>query len=244
MEDVIRCPYINKYQMKTRILFGILIPSIAIILYLLGSSFIKFIPIEFVENERINNLFKFQSYGLMLSFLVLVITLLMAPNSKKYLRFGDLSSRSKTVKLLGIKEKDNWYNISLSFLLIITILTALFMYFSVGKTANWNNLLPMLPFIFLFSLTNSFNEEIITRFSVVGLLEDHLKPIQIMWSSAFIFGLIHYFGNPGGFIGVLMAGFLGWLLTKSIIETKGIGVAWVVHFVQDIVIFGFLLISL
>lgn len=63
--------------MKTRIL----IPSIEIILYLLENSFIKFIPIEFVEDERINNLIKFQSYGLILSFLVLIITLLLAPTN-------------------------------------------------------------------------------------------------------------------------------------------------------------------
>lgn len=61
-----------------------------------------------------------------------------------------------------------------------------------------------------------------------------------LWSAA-IFGGIHYFGTPGGPLGMLMAGFLGWLLAKSVVETKGFGWAWLIHFLQDVVIlFAFL----
>lgn len=35
-----------------------------------------------------------------------------------------------------------------------------------------------------------------------------------------------------------MAGLLGWLLAKSVVETNGIFWAWFIHFVQDIVIFS------
>lgn len=227
-----------------KITAGILIPSIAIVLYLLGNSWVNVISVDFVENERINHLIKFQIYGLLLSLLTLCITLYLAPDSKKYLKFGNLSALSQPVKVLGIKASDSWYKTGLSYLVVITISTALFMYFGVGKSANWNNLSAFLPYIIIFSLTNSFNEEIITRFAVVGLLDGYLKPLQIFWSAALIFGLIHYFGHPGGPLGMLMAGFLGWLLAKSIIETQGIGVAWGVHFVQDIVIYSFLLISI
>ena len=52
-----------------------------------------------------------------------------------------------------------------------------------------------------------------------------------------LFGGGHYFGTPGGVTGVLLAGFLGWLLSKSIAETHGFGWAWLIHFVQDVVIF-------
>jgi hypothetical protein len=51
-----------------------------------------------------------------------------------------------------------------------------------------------------------------------------------------MFGLPHYFGTPSGVIGVLMAGFLGWLLAMSLVETQGIFLAWAIHFVQDVVI--------
>jgi hypothetical protein len=35
-----------------------------------------------------------------------------------------------------------------------------------------------------------------------------------------------------------MAGLLGWLLAKSVLETNGIFWAWCIHFLQDIVIFS------
>jgi hypothetical protein len=54
--------------------------------------------------------------------------------------------------------------------------------------------------------------------------------------SALIFGIGHYFGSPGGIPGVLMAGYLGWFASKSIHETKGFFWAWMIHFVQDIII--------
>lgn len=229
--------------MNIKIVQGIIIPSVGIILFLLGHSWVKGITVNFAEDGRINHLIKFQIYGLVLSILILGLTIWLAPESKKYLKFGDLSNLAQPIKVLGIKPNDNWYRTGGSFLIGITVVTALFMYMGLGNTTNWNNLLSLMPIVILFSLTNSFSEEIITRFSVVGLLDGHLKPHQIMWSAAMIFGLIHYFGNPGGPIGVLMAGFLGWILAKSLIETQGIGVAWTIHFVQDIVIYSFLLNS-
>ena len=37
---------------------------------------------------------------------------------------------------------------------------------------------------------------------------------------------------------IITSGFLGWLLAKSVIETKGLGWALLIHFLQDVVIFG------
>lgn len=226
-----------------KVVAGILIPSVAIILYLLGNSWVKNFSFQFVGNQLVNQLIKFQVYGLLLSLLTLGLTLLLAPDSKQFLRFGDLSAVAAPVKLLGIKAGDSWYKTGGSFLVVITLVTALFMYAGLGKTADWSRFWEILPFILLFSATNAFNEEIITRFSVVGLLDGVVSPLQIVWAAALIFGLVHYFGNPGGPAGVLMAGCLGWILAKSVIETGGIGTAFIIHFVQDIVIYTLLLIS-
>lgn len=35
-----------------------------------------------------------------------------------------------------------------------------------------------------------------------------------------------------------MAGLLGWLLAKSVLETNGIFWVWGIHFLQDVVIFS------
>jgi hypothetical protein len=45
---------------------------------------------------------------------------------------------------------------------------------------------------------------------------------------------------PGGLPGVAMAGFLGFVLARSVVETRGVLGAWFVHFLQDIVIFTLL----
>lgn len=54
---------------------------------------------------------------------------------------------------------------------------------------------------------------------------------------AALFEGVHYFGAPGGVPGVLLAGFLGWFLSKPIAETRGFAWAWLIHFAQDVVIF-------
>ena len=42
-------------------------------------------------------------------------------------------------------------------------------------------------------------------------------------------GSVHYFETPGGVAGVVLAGFLGCLLAKSIYETRGIFWTWLIH---------------
>ncbi|OSZ79547.1 hypothetical protein CAP35_15240 [Chitinophagaceae bacterium IBVUCB1] len=228
--------------MRIRIIIGIALPAILIIMYLLGSFGIKELNWIWIENASINSMLQFQVYGLLLSAISILITVAVSRNSIALLRVGNLSSPAKPVKLLLIREGDNWYKTGFSYLVGITIVTTLFMYGGLADKLQWHLLTDMLPWVILFSVTNSFNEEIITRFSTVGMLDGVLKPLHIIWISASVFGLVHYFGSPGGPIGVLMAGFLGWLLAKSVVETRGIGVAWFIHFVQDIVIFGMILI--
>ena len=81
-------------------------------------------------------------------------------------------------------------------------------------------------------------EETITRFGVVGTLAGRLPPRAVYLASGALFGTAHYWGVPGGLAGVAVAGFLGWLLAKSIGETGGLGWAWFLHLLQDIVIFS------
>jgi hypothetical protein len=57
------------------------------------------------------------------------------------------------------------------------------------------------------------------------------------------FGIGHDCGVPYGVAGVLMATFLGWLLGKSMVETKGFFWAWFIHFVQDVLFFAFMAVG-
>jgi len=69
----------------------------------------------------------------------------------------------------------------------------------------------------IFSLSNTFVEETVYRLGVITALDNVLPHYQIALMSGAIFVLAHYFGMPGGVVGVLVAGFLGWFLAKSIL---------------------------
>jgi len=64
---------------------------------------------------------------------------------------------------------------------------------------------------------------------------------QALWLTSFFFGVGHYYGVPYGVVGVLLAGFLGWFLGKNMVETGRVAWAWFIHFLQDVIIFTFLL---
>ena len=46
-----------------------------------------------------------------------------------------------------------------------------------------------------------------------------------------------------GVVGVLLATFLGWILAKSMQETRGLFWAWFIHFWQDVWIFSFMAVG-
>jgi len=142
---------------------------------------------------------------------------------------------------IGIKPKahETWKNLGFNFAIIITVVTAVIIYLQVfkGHTIHleW---FPGLLLVLVFSITNAFSEEIIYRFSFVAVVnKEGLSPYLAQGLAAVTFGTIHYFGTPGGIPGVLMAGFIGWFLAKSMNETKGFFWAWGIHFLQDVIIF-------
>lgn len=53
----------------------------------------------------------------------------------------------------------------------------------------------------------------------------------------------HYYGNPPALSGMLLATFLGYLLGKSMLATTGSRWAWLIHWLQDIIIFSFLVMG-
>lgn len=182
--------------------------------------------------------FLYQLITLGISLLVILAMWLVAGRKLQFLRRGDMSAPAKPVKLLGISEKDNWKRIGITFVVGISAVTLGFLLISYGanlgtiSVSSW-----LLAFVVAIPLSvmNAFNEEIITRWSIAEGFSGKLARYA-PWVSAAIFGSVHYFGIPGGLVGSLMAGFLAWFATRSIQDTKGIGWAWVIHFVQDILI--------
>jgi membrane protease YdiL (CAAX protease family) len=96
-----------------------------------------------------------------------------------------------------------------------------------------------LPAIVIAAAINAFAEEFVFRSMVLARLEPVLGPRQAILMAAGLFGLMHYFGWPEGFIGVLMAAYLGWIAAKSMIETRGFVWAFLIHFIGDFIVYAF-----
>jgi membrane protease YdiL (CAAX protease family) len=195
---------------------------------------------------QINKQLLYQSVTVIISiFLLLFFKSVKKKEFNTYFKKGNISSEIKAEPIAGINPKphENWSHIGKNLAIVITIVTAVVIYFQVIKDSQIEitTVLKILPFSILFAITNSFVEEIITRFGVVVSLKNILPDKYISIISGIIFGTVHFWGNPGGIVGFLVAGFLGWFLAKSILETKGIFWAWFIHFLQDVIIITALL---
>jgi membrane protease YdiL (CAAX protease family) len=148
------------------------------------------------------------------------------------------------LKMFGIKKGDSWLKTGISLSIVISLATGIFMYFQLkGQEVDYSLLKTGILWIFLFSLTNSFSEEVIYRVGINGPLNNLISPKTIFLISAIIFGLAHFQGMPNGIVGVFLAGVLGYVLSKSVHETNGIFWAWFIHFLQDVIIIGSLFLT-
>lgn len=193
---------------------------------------------QFLGNSFLDVELKYQIITLILAFITLALVFLVAPISfQKYFSFGQISAPAVPVPAIDLQE-ESWLQLGGRFALIISGVTFVVIYLQLikGNKIQKKNL-RIFIWVLVFSLMNAFTEEMVPRFSVVALLDGLIPLSYVYLISALIFGSVHYFGMPGKIPGVLMAGFLGWLLAKSIGETQGFFWAWLIHFLQDVIIF-------
>jgi uncharacterized protein len=89
----------------------------------------------------------------------------------------------------------------------------LFMFLTVKYTHSLDNFhWRFIPFVLLFLMTSSLNEELIFHFGIIGALFNHYPKLTILIISTPLFGLPHYFDYPNGLTGVIMAAVLGYIL--------------------------------
>lgn len=119
-----------------------------------------------------------------------------------------------------------------------TLLLTLVTVTGFAQPVSLGRLPPLLPLILLLALVNSFSEGVVYRSSVLGPLREVLPKEQVLLVSAAFFGIAHYYGAPRGVLGVIMSGALGWYMGRSMYETEGFVCAWIIHFIQDVVIFS------
>ena len=232
---------------KFKIVLRIILVVVYTVFILLSSQLLKTTKLFLVsQNEYVNFQFNYQFLLLAITLLSLTVTYyLNKENFLNYFRIGDISIPAKELKLFGIKANDSWLKTGISLSIFISLATATFMYFQLKQVQiNWTQLQSGIFWILLFSLTNSFGEEMIYRMGIVSPLKGLLQPMTIFIISAILFGIPHLAGMPSGLIGATMAGVLGLVLAKSLYETNGLFWAWTIHFLQDVIIIGILFLMM
>lgn len=157
---------------------------------------------------------------------------------------GTLNAPIQTVRWLGFSKPEPWTRFGGQFAVYISLGTLFFLFLAGRPSASiLVQALPWLPAVLLFAAMNAFSEEMTYRASLLAGLEKAVGSRQALWVTAIFFGLGHYFGVPYGMVGVVMAGFLGWMLGKAMLETRGFFWAWLIHFLQDVMIFFFMAVG-
>lgn len=215
-----------------------------LLVILAGTSLFALRPVvskikaTFNQNSVVDYQIKFQSLQLVLATITLLLVYLLNPeNFTHFFRIGDVNAHISKIAWLGVTGNETWLEIALTLGLFITLGTAIFMFFQLKKAGvDYRYFLFSLLWSIPFSIANAFSEEAIFRMGIVSPLYGIFSVSIIILISGIVFGAPHYFGMPSGVVGALMAGFLGWLLAMSLIETQGILIAWAIHFAQDVVI--------
>jgi membrane protease YdiL (CAAX protease family) len=221
---------------------------VAIAAALLGAAALLAISLLTGQHREmgVERYFLYQALTLPIAWAVVLVVWVAKRRKLELLRIGNPSANASPVPLLGIGGSDNWRRVGLTFAGMITVATGVFLVISYQNqiiSVPMRTWLIALLLAAPLSVVNAFTEEIVTRWSVAEGFSGAAARFA-PWVSAAIFGSVHYFGIPGGPLGALMAAFLGWLLTKSIQDTKGIGWAWAIHVAQDLLIFTVSIASL
>jgi membrane protease YdiL (CAAX protease family) len=157
---------------------------------------------------------------------------------------GNLAAPAQPIPFLGLRKPIPWTVFGPALLVVFGIALPLFLYFTVHPdfTAG-GRIVRFLPWILLAAALNAANEEFQFRNVLLAHLRNVVSPAEAVLLTAVLFGLGHYYGQPSGPIGVVMAGFAGWIWARSMIETRGSAWAFFIHMVQDVVIFSFLAVA-
>jgi hypothetical protein len=177
--------------------------------------------------------------------MIVVLVLLGLGRTESYLTRGEVRAPIRPVRVLGFPRPEPWPAFGLQWSVYIAAALAVVLYLGVRPTGvELVAVLPMLPAVLFYASLNAFNEEVTYRAPLLATLVPAVGGRHALWLAAGFFGVAHYFGVPGGLGGAAASVFMGWILTKAMLETRGLFWSWWIHLVADIVIFLFLAVQL
>jgi membrane protease YdiL (CAAX protease family) len=161
-----------------------------------------------------------------------------------FLSRGNLSAPAQPMPFIGLRKPIPWTVFGPALLVVFGVALPLFLYFMVYPDfTDRGRILRCLPWILLVAALNAASEEFQFRSVLLAHLRNVVSPAEGALLTAVLFGLGHYYGQPSGPLGVVMAGIAGWFWARSMIDTRGSFWAFFIHLVQDIVILSFLAVA-
>lgn len=152
-----------------------------------------------------------------------------------FLAVGDLRARTR----LPFLSRKRWSVVAPLLLALIssTLLVQLWIVSNASHYFRPGLLLTGLLPASVFAALNAFSEEFRFRCLPLAYGSRFMGVGQAIAATSILFGLAHFGGHPSGFSGVAMAAFFAWIVARSVVDTRGLGWAWSLHFIQDVIIF-------
>jgi membrane protease YdiL (CAAX protease family) len=177
-------------------------------------------------------------------FMLALVLLRHVKRKDLFLSKGNLHERIFPASRWSLFRSFTWLHLGFVFLVIAGIILPFYLVSTIKADAyEFSRLFINAPIVILCAALNTLNEEFEFRSVMFSSLLQMMGSQQVLWLTSVHFGLLHFYGQPSGVPGVLMAGFAGFLWGASVLRTKGMAWAWGAHFIQDIVIYSLLLIT-
>jgi membrane protease YdiL (CAAX protease family) len=157
---------------------------------------------------------------------------------------GDLAAPAGPIPFLGLRKSIRWTWLGPAIILVFAAALAPYFYLTVHPNFDVSErIIRTLPWSIAVAAVNAASEEFQFRSVLLAHLKGNFAAGEAILLTAVFFGIGHFFGQPSGLLGVLMAGFAGWIWARSMIETRGGLWAFIIHMLQDMVIFTFLVVA-
>jgi membrane protease YdiL (CAAX protease family) len=164
--------------------------------------------------------------------------------SDLFLCLGNPGAPAQPIPFLHLRKPVPWTWLGPAFILVFALVLSPYLYLTVHPNFSFSErIVRTFPWSIAVATLNAASEEFQFRSVLLAHLRGVFRPGEMILLTAVYFGLGHYYGQPSGPLGVLMAGFAGWIWARSMIETRGGVWAFLIHMVQDIVIFTFLAVG-
>jgi membrane protease YdiL (CAAX protease family) len=161
-----------------------------------------------------------------------------------FLAWGDWGAPTGLEKSLGLRRPITWWHVAGPYILSACVWLLAYSWFTLPPdTGNFGMLINNLPAIVLAAAINAATEEFQFRVVVLARAAPALGAGHALWLSSVLFGLAHWYGTPTGPMGVVTTLVGGWIVGKSMLATRGVGWAWQMHWISDIIVYAFLILA-